>query len=350
MPTIEPLALSSVLRAAPRRKFSAAGWVWTLMAVLALAACGSDGQQANGAVSPSAGGSSTGPSASGPGRSPAAVRSSPGPAASASYQVPAGGSTHKISVGGVERTFLTYRPAGLPPRAPLVVMLHPALGSGSQAERDYHWDAEADRGHFLVAYPNGLNASWGAGGGCCGASGLNHVDDIAFISAMVSAIESENPIDRNRVYATGISQGGVLAYALACRTRIFAAIGPDSATEIGTCHSPAPVSIIHIHGTADPVIPYSGHSAMAQIFDGPGIPALNATWRQIDHCAVPAITTVGQVTTSVAACPSGRAVELVTIAGASHQWPGAVPDLGPPPSTALNATQVIWGFFAEHQL
>src|SRR5262249_52755984 len=159
------------------------------------------------------------------------------------------------------RTFLTYRPAGLPPWAPLVVMLHPANGSGRQAERDYHWDAEADSGHFVVAYPDGLNASWGAGGGCCGASGVNHVDDVAFISAMVSGIESGNPIGPDRVYAAGLSQGGVLAYAVACRTMIFAAIGPDSATEIGTCPHAASISIIHIHGTADPIIPYNGRSA-----------------------------------------------------------------------------------------
>src|SRR5258708_26123880 len=125
-------------------------------------------------------------------------------------------------------------------------------------------------------------------------------------------------------------------------------MGADSAIELATCHSPAPVSIIHIHGTADPIIPYDGRSALAPIFDGPGIPALNATWRRIDHCAAPAITTAGQVTTSIAACPSGRAVELITIAGGSHQWPGAVPDQGPPPSPALNATQLIWAFFAQH--
>jgi polyhydroxybutyrate depolymerase len=94
-------------------------------------------------------------------------------------------------------------------------MLHPANGSASQAERDYHWDAEADSGHFAVAYPDGLNASWGAGGGCCGASGLDHVDDVAVIAAMVATIERENPIDPDQVYAAGISQGGVLAYALA---------------------------------------------------------------------------------------------------------------------------------------
>jgi polyhydroxybutyrate depolymerase len=85
------------------------------------------------------------------------------------------------------------------------------------------------------------------------------------------------------------------------------------------------------------------------------VPALNASWRRIDHCAAPVVKTSGVVTTSAASCPAGRTVELITIAGAGHQWPGAVPDplaqrlLGlDPPSTALNATQVIWRFFAAH--
>lgn len=273
--------------------------------------------------------------------SPRAVSSGSGPAA---YQLPAGTSAHTIRVGGTRRTFLTYRPAGLSPGAPLVVMLHASNGSASQAERDYHWDAQADRGHFLVAYPGGLHQSWNAGG-CCGYAGYHHADDIGFISAMIAAIEGGNPVDRDRIYATGISNGGMMAYALACQTTIFAAIGPDSATEAGPCSAPAPISVIHIHGTADPIIPYDGRHGLIR---GPSIPELNRTWRRIDQCAAPVIKTAGKTTTSIAACPAGRTVELITIAGAGHQWPGSVPGLGSAPSRALNATRVIWDFFSQH--
>lgn len=74
----------------------------------------------------------------------------------------------------------------------------------------------------------------------------------------MARISAEVRIDPDRVYATGISNGGMLAYRLACDTRIFAAIGPDSATQLGRCRSLAPVSVIHIHGTADRDIPYHG--------------------------------------------------------------------------------------------
>ena len=283
-------------------------------------------------------------------RAAAAAGTDAGPA------IPVGSSSHAITVGGIRRTFLVYRPALLPAEAPLVVMLHGGFGTGAQAEKSYHWDSEAGQGHFVVAYPDGLDRAWNTGGGCCGVPGRTGTDDVGFITAMVSAIEHAVPVSPRRVYATGISNGGIMAYTLACQTSVFAAIGPDSATELGRCPAPAPVSVIAIHGTADRNIPYDGGrgDGVAHI-DGPAIPAVNASWRRIDHCATPLTRTAGVVTTSAATCPSGRAVELITIAGAGHQWPGATPNVlaqqllhTDPPATALNATQVIWRFFAAH--
>ena len=281
------------------------------------------------------------------------ARASGQPAAAA---FPVGSSAHTIASGGITRTYLVYRPAALPAAAPLVVMLHGGFGSGSQAEKSYHWDDEAAAGHFVVAYPDGLHRAWNTDGGCCGIPAKTSVDDVGFITAMVAAIEHSIPVDATRVYATGISNGGIMAYTLACRTTIFAAIGPDSATELGTCPHPAPVSVIHIHGTADKNIPYHGGEGdgVAHI-DGPSVPVLNARWRVIDHCLPPAATRAGTVTTSTANCPASKTVELITIAGAGHQWPGGRPSLlvqtllhTDPPSTALDATKVIWQFFAAH--
>ena len=285
-------------------------------------------------------------------RDPAGIGASPAAAAA----IPAGQSTQTVDVHGAVRTYHLYRPAGLPARSPLVVMLHGGFGSGLQAERSYGWDQEADRAHFLVAYPDGLNQAWNAGGGCCGQPAANGVNDVAFITAMVTVIGRRLPLDPRRLYATGISNGGIMAYRLACDTHVFAAIGPDSATLLGPCADPGPVSVIHIHGTADHNIPYDGGpgDGVARI-DGPPVPSVVAGWRRVDGCAAPVVTVRAPVTTSVATCPGQRAVELVTINGAGHQWPGAPGRplieriLGTdPPSTALNATAVIWQFFARH--
>lgn len=286
----------------------------------------------------------------------ASVRSAAAAPGSSAHAVPVGQSTQTISSGGRVRTFHLYRPATVASPAPLVVMLHGGFGSGSQAEGAYGWDAEADAHHFLVAYPDGVDHAWNAGGGCCGTPAQSGVDDSAFITAMVAQLRAEVSLDPARLYATGISNGGMLAYHLACTTRLFAAIGPDSATELGDCSAPAPLSVIHIHGTADHNIPYGGGpgDGPARI-DGPAVPTVVSDWRATDHCAAPSQTVAAVVTTSIATCPAGRAVELITVAGAGHQWPGGVSHPVEerllhldPPSKALNATDVIWAFFDAH--
>lgn len=269
-----------------------------------------------------------------------------------------GSTSQSLTVGDTPRTYRVYRPAEVASPAPLVVVLHGGFGSGDQAEKAYHWDQQADAGHFVVVYPDGLNHAWNTDGGCCGTPSRTGVDDVAFVTAVVRAVEQAMPVDPSRVYATGISNGGIMAYTLACRTTLFAAIGPDSATELADCPDPAPTSVIHVHGTADQTIRYAGGvgDGVAHI-DGPAVETVNAQWRQVDGCAAPTVTTSGAVTTSIATCPSGRTVELITIDGAGHQWPGATPNrvaerlLGTdPPSQALDATAVIWDFFSRHTL
>ena len=128
----------------------------------------------------------------------------------------------------------------------------------------------------------------------------------------------------------------MLAYSLACNTGTFAAIGPDSATQLDGCTAPHPTSVMHIHGTADRLIRYDGERGLgvAQI-DGPSVPDLNASWRNVDRCPPPAVTTDGSVTTSASDCPDGRSVVLITVDGGGHEWPSF-------------ATQTLWQFFASH--
>lgn len=270
-----------------------------------------------------------------------------GPAAAASghaTSLAVGSSDHTIVVDGRQRTFHVYRPAALPTPAALVVMLHGGFGTGSHAEQVYGWNAQADAHHFLVAYPDGLGQAWSVGGGCCGTPGSTGVDDVAFITAMVEAIGQQVPLDRDRSYATGMSNGGLLTYRLACDTDMFAAIGPVAATRLGDCPSPAPTSVIHVHGTADDNVRYNGGPGEGPAhIDGPAVPALIAGWRAVDDCAAPSRTVASPVITSIAACPAGRTVELITVIGGHHDWPGAGGEPG-----ALDTTGTIWRFFAEH--
>ena len=118
--------------------------------------------------------------------------------------------------------------------------------------------------------------------------------------------------------------------------------------------------MLQIHGTADERVPYNGGPGKAfssdgtARVDGPSVKSVNATWRGIDGCGQPHSTTAGDVITETADCADARTVELISVTGAGHQWPGGDPSplaerFGkmPTPSTAVNATETVWQFFAS---
>jgi polyhydroxybutyrate depolymerase len=247
----------------------------------------------------------------------------------------AGPSVHSISFGGLDRSYRVYLPAGLLTPAPLVVMLHGCFSDAQQCENRYGWDELADDAKFAVAYPDGVGRAWNADG-CCGRPAKENIDDVGFINAAVNDISRNVGIDSARVYATGISNGGMMAYALACNSGNFAAIGPVAATQLSHCSAPHPTSVMHIHGAADQVIRYDGGpNASVAYIDGPPVPDVNAFWRNVDRCAPPVISSDGPVTTSAAGCADNRSVVLITVDGGGHDWPPF-------------ATRALWQFFAAH--
>jgi polyhydroxybutyrate depolymerase len=158
-------------------------------------------------------------------------------------------------------------------------------------------------------------------------------------------------VDPAQVYVTGMSNGAMMSYALACATDILAAIAAVAGTLLTDCPSPTPVSVLHIHGLADDSVRFDGGlgSGVAEI-DGPPIPSVIERWRTVAACTPPSVTTVGPVQNSIAFCAEGREVALTTVDGAGHQWPGAesARRAADPSSTALDATETIWRFFAAN--
>lgn len=244
-----------------------------------------------------------------------------------------------LDFDGAARTFRLYLPAHAEGALPLVLMLHGGAGSGEQAELAYGWNAQADRGGFAVAYPDGIGRAWNAGGGCCGSAAADDVDDIGFLSALIRDLIDTQRIDPHRVYAAGMSNGGMMAYALACHTDLLAAIGPVAATSLDDCDAPKPLSVMHIHGNDDRLVRMDGErgAGIARI-DGPPVEEVSAFWRTVDDCAAPTTRTEGDVTTTTATCAAGRTVTTIVKAGAGHQWPHTDP----------NATALLWQFFAAH--
>lgn len=288
-------------------------------------------------------------------------RDSAGPSTTESGQFEAGSSSHTLEVGGVPREYRTYVPESLDrdTPAPVVVMLHGGFGSAAQAERSYGWDAKADAAGFVVVYPDGAGRAWNAGT-CCGAPAKDGVDDVGFITAVVADVKARVAVDPARIYVTGMSNGAMMAERLACETNLFAAAASVAGAQMVSCDHPAAISMLHIHGADDHNVPMDGSPG-----DGrgnvPAHPSTTATidaWRKVNGCDLPETTTDGSVTRSISTCPNGRAVELIVVADAGHQWPGASKHrdgaariLGmDQPSDALNATDEVWNFFAAHPL
>jgi polyhydroxybutyrate depolymerase len=305
-----------------------------------------------------------------PAASPAA---SPAPSASPRAPRPAdvpalqsGSHDYSLTWDGVERTYRVFMPTGLSGSSPLVVMLHGGGGSGLQAEKSYGWDRLAESEHVIIAYPDALGPAihaWNVDGAdetgtpCCGRSGRDGVDDVGFITALVRALEAATPIDPSRVYATGMSNGAILSYTLACETDVFAAIGPVAGTLLTGCDDPTPTSVLHIHGLLDSSIPFDGSpGAGTATIDGPPIESVIERWRTIDDCGPAVVTDAGIVTKYVSECADDRTVELVTVADGEHGWPGAPLKEGDPdevkhqPSQAIDSTPTLWEFFAAHPM
>jgi polyhydroxybutyrate depolymerase len=273
---------------------------------------------------------------------------------------------HSIRVGGLQRTYAVHLPNGREPAGPsaLVVVFHGGGGNAANAARMTGMDAKADREGFIVAYPNGTGPradillTWNAWR-CCGPALDRNVDDIAFVRAMVQAISREHAIDPRRIYATGMSNGGMLAYRVGCEAAdVFAAIAPVAgALDTEDCKPVERVSVIAFHGLADQHVPFEG-GAPRTSFDrharvDNSVQYAMDFWKRRNGCeAKPASSTKGHVRHDAYACAGGTAVELYAIEGQGHAWPGGQKGRRAgnvdEPTSEISATDAMWDFFARH--
>lgn len=270
-----------------------------------------------------------------------------------------------IRVDGRERGYLVDLPPAYDGRRalPLVIVFHGGGGSGRQVRRQTGMTELARHEGFIAVYPNGTSRrgpllTWNAGT-CCGSAQDRRIDEMAFVRAMLDSLRATLRIDPARVYATGISNGGMMAYLAACSPGVrIAAVGVVAGElTVDDCRPARPVSVLAIHGTADDHLPFDGGRGPASLDPHDTRPVSYAvdTWRRVDACpSTLTVTREGVVThTRYAACADGTAVELYAIQGGGHAWPGADPPrIGrrrrDPPSRAMDATRVIWSFFAAH--
>jgi polyhydroxybutyrate depolymerase len=274
--------------------------------------------------------------------------------------------------GGRKRTLRLYLPTGHSGPEPLVMVLHGHGGTacGMEWMTRRGFNHIADRDGAIVVYPDGIAKGWNDGRSETGAGGDAAVDDVGFLSALPQAIAALHPVDAARVYVTGISNGGLMSYRLACDAAgVFAAaaaVAANMSVELAPrCQPERIVPMLIMDGTDDPIMPWKGGAVRVLWMARGTVISAEASadrWRELDHCApfesLAALTATPADGTSVlphvAHCASGAEVRLYEIRGGGHSWPRGVPYLGPlligRVSQALDANETIWAFFSQHPL
>jgi polyhydroxybutyrate depolymerase len=213
-------------------------------------------------------------------------------------------------------------PSG-PPR-PLVVAVHGFRSSAEQMATQSGWAAEAATRGFVVAFAQGRDASFNAGPSCCGRSAERNVDDVGYLRDVISDVPDFYPIDTERVYLTGYSNGGMLTYRFLCADAdLLAGAASVAGTNAAGCEPAAPVPFLQVSGSDDTVVPLDGgRSSVDGIGPFPSVRASVEGLAVAMGCGPPRTETAGRVeATRWAPCRDGAVVGLDVVRGATHGYP-----------------------------
>jgi polyhydroxybutyrate depolymerase len=266
---------------------------------------------------------------------------------------------------GINREYLvhvprSYRPGRL---TPMLVALHGGGGDADFQADDskYRLISKSEQAGFVAVFPNGYSrlpsgalATWNAGT-CCGAAQKNNIDDVGFIREVIHRMERQASIDPKRIFATGMSNGAMMTWRLACEAPEVRAIAPVEGTDntTGQCVPSHPVAVIEFHAADDPNVPFNGGVGVGPSHTSfKSVPETQGKWVIIDRASVANVERV--LTVPGAHCdlhPAGRGgapVELCVTDTGGHSWPGGGTQQGrKQPSMAISANDLMWNFFSS---
>lgn len=259
------------------------------------------------------------------------------------------------------RTYLVHAPARPGPPRPLLVMLHGRLGTGASTEDQTRLTALSEREGFVVVYPDGVDRSWHDRREE-GPAADQHVDDVAFVSALIDTMVRERNVDPRRVYVAGISNGAMMTFRLACElsekiTAVGAVIGALPENGAAECKPSHPMPLVMFSGTEDPLVPYRGGEVAGDRGRVLSADATRERFAQLNGCG-PAQPPVrydrvpddGTSITEIAHTGCAE-VRLFEIEGGGHTWPGG-PQYLPKSrigrvSKELDLSEELWRFFSR---
>jgi polyhydroxybutyrate depolymerase len=287
-----------------------------------------------------------------------------------SNRLQAGSYDFYLTHDGLQRKYILYLPQGYQNEKtyPLVMAFHGGGGNAriQATDRFYRLISSADKNGYVIVFPNGVGvnggerlATWNAGL-CCGQARDKKVDDVGFARELVKEISTKVKIDKRRVFATGISNGAMMSYRLACEApdlirSIAAVAGTDNTV---SCPGQKTVSILHIHSLQDEHVRYQGGRGEAAVRDDivndfVSVPATIEKWVKRNGCQKDPARVFSNESAycDEYSCKESTTVKLCVTKDGGHSWPGGSKPLprGPQPSQAINATEVIWEFFANQK-
>ncbi len=370
-------------------RMKAIGWIGITVGLFPYVGCanhgagsGSDGSVAAGSGGATGSGGSAGPTGSGGSRSggtgsggsgsggagsggaavdaPAIIDSGT-PSSDAAAQGPctastlkAGNTTMMIQSGGATRMYIVHVPAKYDgkTRMPLVIDMH---GKGDTAAHQITWSGwreKADAVGLVVIYPQGIANSWNGGPAgcpilkcCCERAQDQNIDDAGFIRAVVTKTAQDGCIDLKRVYATGLSNGGIMSQWLACDAAdMFAAVAPVSGPNMIDCKPSRPISVVLFRGTLDSGVLYNGGNSSPTGHVWPSAMADYDKWAGLDSCTdMPAPLPMYPVCQLRNKCAGGSEIILCSPKAPHNMYATAM-------SQMVGVADVAWEVFQRHTL
>ena len=271
----------------------------------------------------------------------------------------------RIDSGGQVRFYRLHVPPGYQPGAPAAVLLgfHGGGGNATGFADSTGLLETADAHGFLAVFPEGSGPfapplftlqTWNAGN-CCGYAMDHQVDDVGFVRDLLDDLARDYAIDLNRIYATGLSNGGMISYRLAVELGDRIAAAAPVAAALGVDAAPArPIPLLVFHGALDTNVPWQGGV-------GSGLSGTDfksqaeslAPFLEVNQ-AQPApapLETIGSAQLYVAeAEATGADIHYWWLLDQGHSWPGKPAQLDPtePFNTDIDTNERIWAFFSAH--
>lgn len=267
--------------------------------------------------------------------------------------------------GGLKRDYLVHVPANLLTGrpAPIVMGLHGGGGGMNYQANNYGLRAKSDQAGFIAVFPNGYSrfpggmlATWNAGN-CCGPARDKAVDDVGFLTEVIARVVRQANGDASRVFVTGMSNGGMMAYRLACEApQLIRGIAPVAGTDgTAACAPSRPTPVIHFHARDDTHVLFTGGAGKdafrnrAAVAEFTSVPATIAKWVRINGANPSArrvLSVPGATCDLHGPGPGGAPVKLCVTEAGGHSWPGVTSNRpGKSPSQAISANVVMWQFF-----